>query len=190
LLYADDVLLFCATKISEVQVLMGCVEKFCDWSGLSISKDKSGLFASKGVHSQFCHQVKAIWGIKQLSRTTKYLGMPLFLSANKSRDFSFVKEKLEARMQGWKSKTLSWAGRATLIKSVALPTPIYGMSTFKFPKGLCEELDAIVRKFWWSPKKDGNQFYTPMAWVNLCKPRSMGGLGFKCFERFNEAMLA
>ena len=49
LLYADDVLLFCAAKISEVQVLMGCVKKFWDWSGLSISKDKSDLFASKGV---------------------------------------------------------------------------------------------------------------------------------------------
>jgi hypothetical protein len=89
--------------------------------------------------------------------------MPLFLSANKSRDFSFVKEKREARVQVWKSKTISWAGRATLIKSVALPTPIYGMSTFKFPKGLCEKLDAIVSNFWWSPKKDGNRFYTPMV---------------------------
>ena len=82
-------------------------------------------------------------------------------------------------MQGWKSKTLSWAGRVTFIKSVALPTPIYDMSTFKFPKSLCKELDVIVRKFWWSPKKDGNRFYTPMAWVNLCKPRSIEGVRFQ-----------
>ncbi len=32
-LYADDVILFCGAKISEVDVLMRCIEKYCLWSG-------------------------------------------------------------------------------------------------------------------------------------------------------------
>jgi hypothetical protein len=64
------------------------------------------------------------------------------------------------------------------------------MASFKFPRGLCEELDAIVRKFWWSLKSNSNRFYTPLAWSKLCKPHSLGVLGFREFERFNEAMLA
>ena len=58
-------------------------------------------------------------GFKQLAKEARYLGVPLFLSRNKSKDFAFVKEKLEACTNGWKSKSLSWMGRVTLIKSVA-----------------------------------------------------------------------
>lgn len=78
LLYADDVLLFCEAKISEVNSLMKCVELYSQWSGLTLSIDKSGLFVSKGVHTQFSRQVKRTWGFKQLSKNVKYLGMPFF----------------------------------------------------------------------------------------------------------------
>uniref|UniRef100_A0A2N9FKX2 RNase H type-1 domain-containing protein n=1 Tax=Fagus sylvatica TaxID=28930 RepID=A0A2N9FKX2_FAGSY len=174
----------------EVGVLMGCVDKYCKWSGQAISMEKSGFFVSKGVHGQFSLQIRNQWGFKKLAQDVKYLGLPLFLSPNKTKDFSFVKEKLEARVSGWKCKSLSWMGRATLIKSVAQVTPIYGMSAFKFPKGLCEEMDAIVRKFWWNPRTVGNKFFTPKAWADLCSPLSEGGLGFRKFESFNEAMIA
>jgi hypothetical protein len=189
LIYADDVLLFCGAKIVEVEVLMGCVNKLCYWSGLSLNIDKSSMLVSKGIHSQFSRQIKNLWGFKPLAKEVKYLELPLFLSANKVKDFAFMKEKLDSQVSSWKSKCLSWAGRATLIKSVAQATPIYGMSVFKLPKALCSNLDAIIRKFWWCPRKDSNKFYTPMAWESLCKPQSQGGLGFRQFECFNEAML-
>uniref|UniRef100_A0A2N9ISI0 CCHC-type domain-containing protein n=1 Tax=Fagus sylvatica TaxID=28930 RepID=A0A2N9ISI0_FAGSY len=178
LLYADDVLLFCGARVWEVGVLMGCVDKYCKWSGQAISMEKSGFFVSKGVHGQFSLQIRNQWGFKKLAKDVKYLGLPLFLSPNKSKDFSFVKEKLEAHVSGWKCKSLSWMGRATLIKSVAQATPIYGMSAFKFPKRLCEEMDAIVRKFWWNPRIEGNKYFTPKAWADLCSPLSEGGLAF------------
>uniref|UniRef100_A0A2N9ID60 Reverse transcriptase domain-containing protein n=1 Tax=Fagus sylvatica TaxID=28930 RepID=A0A2N9ID60_FAGSY len=161
-----------------------------DWSGESISVEKSGIFASKGVHRQFLLQVKNQWGYKQLPNGVKYLGVPLFLSRNKSMDFAYVKEKLEARTSTWKSKNLSWMGRATLIKSVAQACPIYAMSTCIFPKKLCNNLDAIVRKFWWSPRKEGSKCYSPLACSELCRPLSSGGLGFRSFESFNEAMIS
>lgn len=58
LFYADDVLLFCGAKISEVDVLMNCIDKYYLWSGQSISIEKSGIFVSKGVHRNFIAQVK------------------------------------------------------------------------------------------------------------------------------------
>ena len=81
-------------------------------------------------------------------------------------------------------------GRATLIKSVALSTPLYTMSSFKLPKKICQDLDAVVWKFWWNPRKEGNCYHTPLAWNELCRPQSHGGLGFRSFESFNEAMIA
>ena len=110
LLYADDVLLFCGAQVVEVGVLMRCVDKYCKWSGQAISMEKSGFFVSKRVHGQFSLQIRNQWGFKKLAKDGKYLGLPLFLSPNKSKDFSFVKEKLEARVSGWKCKSLSWMG--------------------------------------------------------------------------------
>ena len=81
-------------------------------------------------------------------------------------------------------------GRATLIKSVALSIPLYTMSSFKLPKKICQDLDVVVRKFWCNPRKEGNCFHTPLAWSELCRPQSHGGLGFRFFESFNEAMIA
>ena len=107
LFYADDVILFCGAKISEVDMLMRYIEKYCLWSSQSISVEKSDLFLSKGVYHNFIVQVKNQWGFKQLTKGVRYLGVPLFLTRNKSKDFAFVKEKLEARTNGWKSKSLS-----------------------------------------------------------------------------------
>jgi hypothetical protein len=81
-------------------------------------------------------------------------------------------------------------GRTTLIKSVAQSTHLYSMATLKFPKGLCDKMDFLVRKFWWNPHKNGNRLYTPVAWADLCKPLANGSLGFRSFERFNEIMVA
>ena len=33
LLYADNVILFCGAKTSEVEALIQCIEKYCLWSG-------------------------------------------------------------------------------------------------------------------------------------------------------------
>ena len=120
----------------------------------------------------------------------KYLGVPLFLSNNRVKDFSYVKERLESRTSGWKCKSLSWMGRATMIKLVAQSIPIYPMAAFQLPKRLCEDMDSVVRKFWWNPKKDASNYFSPKAWKVLCRPLKEGGLGFRSFYNINAAMLA
>ena len=119
LCYADDILLFCKAKSFELAILRSCLEKFCSWSSQSISVEKLGCFPSKGVNPQFMNQVKCRWGLNSLPQSTTYLGVPLFLSKRKSQDFGYVKERLDSKLKGWKSKNLSWSGKATLIKLVA-----------------------------------------------------------------------
>ena len=115
--------------------------------------------------------------------------MPLFLSASSSRDLNPIKEKLENKFSGWKSKNLSWKGRATLIKSVAQAIPAYSMTAIQFPRELCNRLDAVVRRFWWNPKSKSGLFLTPIVWSSLCWPQKEGGLGFRKFRDFNQALL-
>jgi hypothetical protein len=81
-------------------------------------------------------------------------------------------------------------GRATLIKSVAQATPTYTMATFQLPKKLSESMDSLLKRFWWSPKKEEKHYLTPMAWSSLCWPIKEEGLGFRKFWDFNLAMLS
>ena len=93
--YADDVMLFCNAKLGEVKKMMECLETYCEWSGQSISWDKFGVFASKGVYPQYLKQVKNRWGLRKLPRGTKYLGILLFLSRNKNGDFKHIKNGIQ-----------------------------------------------------------------------------------------------
>ena len=151
--------------------------------------EKSGTFFSKGVHAQFKNRLKSIWGLNPLPQNTKYLGVPLFLLNNKKKDFSFVKEKLEARTSSWKCKALSWMGRTTLIKSVSLAISSYTMTVGQLSRSFCEEMDSILKRFWWGPKKESFHYYAPTAWSKLCTPKNEGSLRFRNFYNQNIALL-
>ena len=83
-----------------------------------------------------------------------------------------------------------WEGQRTLIKSVAQSTPIYSMAAFKIPKSICDRMDSLIRRFWWSPKKESSHYLAPLSWASLCKTKKDGGLGFRKFWDFNLAMLS
>ena len=49
------------------------------------------MFASARVHPQFLKQIKNQWGLKKVHQGVKYLGVPLFFSNSKKRDFPMLK---------------------------------------------------------------------------------------------------
>ena len=62
----------------------------------------------------------------------------------KKQSFIYLKEKVQRKLQGWKEKLLSQAGREVLIKSVIQAIPTYIKICFKLPKGLVKELEVLT----------------------------------------------
>lgn len=98
-------------------------------------------------------------------------------------------ERILQRINGWKEKNLSTAGKETLLKSVVQAIPVYAMSVFKLPKGICKDMCDVIAKFWWGDDDNGRKMHW-FAWWKLCFPKNQGGLGFRDFHSFNLAMLA
>ena len=84
---------------------------------------------------------------------------------------------------------LSVGGREVLIKAVAQAIPTYTMSCFQIPKSICDDIEGIMRKFWWGQRGCESK----VAWVfwkKMCKSKLNGGIGFRNLRAFNLAMLA
>ena len=84
---------------------------------------------------------------------------------------------------------LSSGGKEILIKSIVQAIPTYSMAIFKLPRGLCEHITSLVRKFWWGSKK-GERKAAWVCWDTMTMPKYQGGLGFRDMEIFNLALLA
>uniref|UniRef100_A0A2N9H629 Reverse transcriptase domain-containing protein n=1 Tax=Fagus sylvatica TaxID=28930 RepID=A0A2N9H629_FAGSY len=189
-MYADDIVMFSKATRNEASNLNHCIEKYCKWSGQLVNRNKSGLFFSKHTQKPVIRSIKQLLQMKSLKNDAMYLGSPMFTSSSSIKDFKYLQDKLESRLMGWRSKCLSWAGRCTMIKSVAQALPTYTMSTFEVPKKICENLDAVTRRFWWNPKTPSGRFLAWKSWDALCLPKKDGGLGFRKNKNFNKALLA
>ncbi|KAL8124435.1 hypothetical protein AgCh_012179 [Apium graveolens] len=87
--------------------------------------------------------------IPESSEKGKYLGVPAVLVKNKLEMFNYIKERALKKMQGWKQKLISQAGREILIKHVVQAIPSYSMSCFLLPQKLINKIMMAVRNFWW-----------------------------------------
>lgn len=77
-------------------------------------------------------------------------------------------EKVVSKLEGWKSKQLSMAGRTILICSVISALPSYTMQVFLMPSTLCDKLDRMARKFLWGVNEERRNFLTLRSWNNIC----------------------
>ena len=108
---------------------------------------------------------------------------------SKYHSFSQLKERVWRKVQDWKEKLLTQAGKETLIKAVLQAIPTYTMHCFKLPKKLCSDLEGLIRNFWWG-HNDATKKVHWLKWSSLCRPKLLGGMGFRELMKFNAALLA
>ena len=97
-----------------------------------------------------------------------------------------IKERVGRKLFGWKEKIISIGGREVLIKAVTQAIPTYTMSYFQLPKGLCDEIESMMKRFW----RGQESKVAWLSWKKLCKSKLKGGMGFRNLQAFNLAMLA
>ncbi|XP_038998009.1 uncharacterized protein LOC120123085 [Hibiscus syriacus] len=114
--------------------------------------------------------------------------LPLGASRNSSSLWDPVVLQFNKKLAGWKSNTLSLAGRLVLIKSVLYSLPTYYLSLFKIPSSVNSKLNSIMSKFLWGGGTDKNKIHW-VSWSNVCKSKEEGGLGVLNISNMNRALL-
>ncbi|GJV54644.1 hypothetical protein Tco_1455649 [Tanacetum coccineum] len=100
----------------------------------------------------------------------------------------FFKDK-SFRIQDWKNKSLSIAGRLQLIHSILGSMHIYWASVFILPTRVLLNIEQLMRQFLWCHGSSGKG-KSKVAWEIVCLPKHEGGLGIRRLECFNSALMA
>ena len=154
LFFADDSLLFCRATYEDCNNILKLLAKYESLSRQKINKDKTTIFFSKSTSEEAKANIKNLLQLQEVKSYEKYLGLPSFVGRGKKASFDYIKERVWRKLQGWESKLLSPTNREVLIKSIIQVIPTYAMSCFKLPIGLCDDIKAMIRRYWWGQKGD------------------------------------
>ena len=189
LLFADDSLLFCQATKRETQETLDVLKLYAEASGQCLNMEKSSVDFSSSTSSQKRESIKAMLGVNEVDRFKSYLGLKTLVGRRKYRTFSFLKDRVWKKLQGWKGKNLSIVGKEILIKAVVQSISTYTMGVFQLPVKLYEELQSMCARYWWGQIGNERKIHW-LSWDKLSRPKLEGGVGFKNLRQFNLAMLA
>lgn len=189
LFFADDSLIVMKATTAGAIRLQEILALYEGQSDQKINRAKSSAFFSNKTSAGNKQQVLGVLDIPSESHNERYLGLPVHIGAAKSKEFEYIKESIWRRIRGWIEKLLSKVRKEILIKAVAQAIPTYAMSCFDLTKILCDEISAMISRYWWS-QQDGKHKCHWISWEKLMRGKKRGGLGFRDLHVFNMAMLA
>ncbi|CAA0833358.1 DNAse I-like superfamily protein, partial [Striga hermonthica] len=189
LLFADDALVFCKADDYHARLMLNILHNYKGFTGQKVNLHKSSMFLSRNCRPDMVCRISAILSGVVVKRSSRYLGLPLGIGAFKRDAFQFVEESVKARIESWKNNLLSPAGKEVLIKSVLQALPIFVMSCFLLPIGLCKRICRLMAKFWWSKGSSQENSLHWKAWEKMVIPKINGGLGFLDIQTLNKALI-
>ena len=186
LTFADDCTVFGKASKEEGLRLKKILEVYERESGQKLNREKTSLFFSKNTKEEVKEVVKDMFGAQIIHHYERYLGLPLLVGKGKKKAFHRILDQVGKKVAGWKGKLLTTVGCEILIKAT---TSMYTMNCFKLPNSLCNELNSLMRNFWWGQREKERKLAW-IAWEKMCTPKVEGGMGFKDIKAFNLALLA
>ncbi|XP_012072698.1 uncharacterized protein LOC105634449 [Jatropha curcas] len=157
--------------------------------GQMINYSISSIAFSTNAQVDFRHSICFILGVVKKENLCTYLGIPSVVGRNRKEVFGYLKDRVWSKLNSWKQRALSCAGKEVLIKTVLQALPNYVMSLFLLPIMFCAELERIMTAYWWGKGIANDRGIHWVGWTRTTRHKALGGLGFKHLRAFNLAIL-
>ncbi|GKC23577.1 hypothetical protein Tco_1025727 [Tanacetum coccineum] len=82
--------------------------------------------------------------------------------------------KVKQKLNDWKNKSLSYAGRSQLIASVMSSMQVYWGSVLKLPIAIVKEIESLFKGFLWC-NGELTREKARVAWKKICQLKGQGG---------------
>ncbi|KAH1082724.1 hypothetical protein J1N35_022485 [Gossypium stocksii] len=178
LFFADDLILFGHADNNQAWVMNDILDEFCDYLGHQINMQKTNIFFSKSVDDSLGRRISGFFGFQEVTNFGHYLGVPLLHDKYTNNTLRFVVDKVHSKLTSWDARQLSFVGKVTLAQSILLSIPSYFVQAMMVPKGVCDKIECIVRKFVWG-FHNGSSKMTLVSWDSVCQPKPYGGLDLR-----------
>ncbi|XP_062166910.1 uncharacterized protein LOC133873195 [Alnus glutinosa] len=193
LLFADDLVIFTSATSSEASRIKICLDKYSLCSGQSINISKSNILFSKNTTASTISSIQGFLPFAITPVSAKHLGLPMLIGRSKKFAFSNILDKVKGKIEGWRSKTFSQAGKSVLIKGSYIWNDIKTIVPFlKF--GACYISHSLSSLAIWfapwiptlpnfrpTPRVEGLQANFPLAILDLVSS-STGTWNFPLLE--------
>lgn len=147
--------------------------EFGRMSGQKVNLSKTKVFFSKNVGATRRNELSGSLGVVVTDDLGKYLGVPLLHKRVNKDTYSYIVEKVSSKLSSWKAERLSFAGRLTLVSSVAMSIPIYSLQSVVLPSGVCEQVKRKCRDFLWGSNEEKRKTDL-VSWRKVCLPKKQG----------------
>ncbi|XP_071704100.1 uncharacterized protein [Rutidosis leptorrhynchoides] len=188
LCFVDNLFLFCQAYVNSVKVIKDALDEFKNCSGLTPSLPKSTAFFAN-VPSLLKAHILEVLPFDEGVLPFRYLGVPLVSSRLFYRDCKILVERVKKKVEDWKNKFLSFAGRVQLIIYVLTTMHVYWSSVFILPDAIIKDIKKILREFLWC-QGEMKRGKAKVKWDDLCLPKDEGGLGIKRLKYWNIGLMA
>lgn len=146
---ADDTTLF-LKDLKSLQNIIKLLSQYRNISGLSLNKKKTEILQiGAPLTSNY-----SLYNLNWVKERIYALGTWFYKDHNESINKTYEKrlEILEATLNEWSHRNLTWIGKITIIKTLCLSKINYAISSLEIPNGFIKQVKDMLEQFLWSKK--------------------------------------